>query len=164
MRRGAASPRRRCARPLQPSRITTLLDGTIDPDPADAEWGAQTDPAKQRDLHARQLGAETAAGTARAPAAKRFRSRRSRSWRILCVMQGLIRAPLRPPVPKCRYCVSGWANEGLIKAEVVDRAPATEMVFDLVGREHDALLNWPPRAAPSALFAPRHVSEEMSQR
>lgn len=56
------------------------------------------------------------------------------------------------------------ANEGLIKAEVVDRAPATEMVFDLVGREHDALLNWPPRAAPSALFAPRHVSEEMSQR
>jgi hypothetical protein len=34
-------------------RITTLPDGTIDPDRADAEWGAQTDPAKQRGLHAR---------------------------------------------------------------------------------------------------------------
>ena len=29
-------------------RITTLQDGTIDPDRADSEWGAQTDPAKQR--------------------------------------------------------------------------------------------------------------------
>jgi len=29
-------------------RITTLPDGTIDPARADSEWGAQTDPAKQR--------------------------------------------------------------------------------------------------------------------
>jgi hypothetical protein len=42
-------------------RITTLPDGTIDPDRADAEWGAQTDPAKQPGQHARQIGAETAA-------------------------------------------------------------------------------------------------------
>ena len=51
-------------------RITTLPDGTIDPARADSEWGAQTDPAKQRGQHARQMGAETAAGTARAAATK----------------------------------------------------------------------------------------------
>jgi len=49
-------------------RITTLPDGTIDPERADSEWGAQTDPAKQRGQHAKQMGAETAAGTARAAA------------------------------------------------------------------------------------------------
>ena len=47
-------------------RITTLPDGTIDPTRADSEWGAQTDPAKQRGHHAKQMGAATAAGTARA--------------------------------------------------------------------------------------------------
>ena len=51
-------------------RITTLPDGTIDPGRADSEWGAQTDPAKQRGHHAKQMGAETAAGTARAAATK----------------------------------------------------------------------------------------------
>jgi len=51
-------------------RITTLPDGTIDPARAHSEWGAQTDPAKQRGQHARQMGAETAAGTARAAATK----------------------------------------------------------------------------------------------
>ena len=51
-------------------RITTLADGTIDPARADSEWGAQTDPAKQRGQHARQMGADTAAGTARAAATK----------------------------------------------------------------------------------------------
>jgi len=51
-------------------RVTTLPDGTIDPARADSEWAAQTDPAKQRGHHARQMGAETAAGTARAAATK----------------------------------------------------------------------------------------------
>ena len=50
-------------------RITTLADGTIDPDRADFEWGAQTDPAKQRGQQARLMALETAAGTTRAAAA-----------------------------------------------------------------------------------------------
>ena len=50
-------------------RITTLPDGTIDPDGADSEWGAQTDPAKHRGQQARQMAAETAAGTTRTAAA-----------------------------------------------------------------------------------------------
>ena len=51
-------------------RITDLLDGTIDPARADSKWGAETDPAKQRSQHAKQMGAETAPGTARAAATK----------------------------------------------------------------------------------------------
>ena len=50
-------------------RITTLPDGTIDPATADSEWGAQTDPAKQRGQQARLMALETAAGTTRAAAA-----------------------------------------------------------------------------------------------
>ena len=59
-------------------RITTLPDGTIDPARADSEWGAQTDPAKQRGQHAKKMGAETAAGTARAQQQTWSRRRRSR--------------------------------------------------------------------------------------
>jgi hypothetical protein len=51
-------------------RMTTLPDGTIDPARADSEWGAQSDPAKQRGQNARQMRAATAAGPARAAATK----------------------------------------------------------------------------------------------
>ncbi len=51
-------------------RITTLPHGTIDPARADFEWGAQTDPAKLRGQHTRQMDAETAARTTRAAATK----------------------------------------------------------------------------------------------
>ncbi|MFC7705765.1 terminase gpA endonuclease subunit [Plastorhodobacter daqingensis] len=49
-------------------RISVEADGTIDPLKADAQWDSQTDPAKQRGVLAQNLGARTAAGTARAAA------------------------------------------------------------------------------------------------
>ena len=76
-------------------RITTLPDGTIDPARADSEWGSQTDPAKQRGQHARLMGAETAARTARAAAAKP-------------VPQATIRAARRPLVARYPSCAPGW--------------------------------------------------------
>ena len=52
-------------------RITTLPHGTINPYRADAEWGAHTNLAKQRDQQSRLMAAESAAGTVRAaPATK----------------------------------------------------------------------------------------------
>jgi hypothetical protein len=68
MRRGVSEAAVRKA--IATGRFSTLLDGTIDPARADAEWGAQTDLAKQRGQQARQMGAETAAGTAKAAATK----------------------------------------------------------------------------------------------
>ena len=57
------------AKVLATGRITAEADGTIDPVKADRQWDAATDPAKQRGVHALQLGVDTARGTAVAKAA-----------------------------------------------------------------------------------------------
>jgi hypothetical protein len=56
------------AKALATGRITAEADGMIDPVKADRQWDAATDPAKQRGVHARQLGADTARSTAAAKA------------------------------------------------------------------------------------------------
>ena len=43
-------------------RITTVPEGTIDPAEADPEWGAQTDPATQRCMHARLMAMDITDG------------------------------------------------------------------------------------------------------
>lgn len=139
-------------------RITTLSDGTIDPARADSEWGAQTDPAKQRGQHAKQMGAETAAGTARAAATKPVPHAAIRA-----VADTLRDAGTDPGSPEATggevsFLRARMANEMLkaqtakvrlekMKAEVIDRARVTAMVFDLARRERDASLNWPPQVA-----------------
>ena len=156
MRRGVSEAAVRKA--IATGRITTLPDGTIDPDRADAEWGTQTDPAKQRGMHARQMGAETAAGTARAAATKPVPQAA-----LKAVADTLRDAGTDPGSPdatggEISFLRARMANEVLkaqtakvrlekMKAEVIDRARATAMVFDLARRERDAWLNWPPRVA-----------------
>tara|TARA_R110002167_G_scaffold86987_1_gene235320 strand:+ start:15324 stop:15905 length:582 start_codon:yes stop_codon:yes gene_type:complete len=156
MRRGVSEAAVRKA--IATGRITTLPDGTIDPDRADAEWGTQTDPAKQRGMHARQMGAETAAGTARAAATKPVPQAA-----LKAVADTLRDAGTDPGSPdatggEVSFLRARMANEVLkaqtakvrlekMKAEVIDRARATAMVFDLARRERDAWLNWPPRVA-----------------
>ncbi len=54
-----------------------------------------------------------------------------------------------------------------MKGEVVDRARATAMVFDLARRERDAWLNWPPRVAAdiaAELGAEPHAVEQVLMR
>ncbi len=54
-----------------------------------------------------------------------------------------------------------------MKGEVVDRARATAMVFDLARRERDAWLNWPPRVAAdiaAELGAEPHAIEQVLMR
>ncbi|SEO09079.1 hypothetical protein SAMN05216227_10465 [Pseudorhodobacter antarcticus] len=139
-------------------RITTLPDGTIDPDRADAEWGAQTDPAKQRGQHARQMGAETAAGTARATATKPVPQAALKAVADTLRDAGTDPGGAEASGGEVSFLRARMANEVLkaqtakvrlekMKAEVIDRARATAMVFDLARRERDAWLNWPPRVA-----------------
>ena len=140
-------------------RITTLPDGTIDPDRADSEWGAQTDPSKQRCQQARQLAAETAAGTSRAAAATKPVPQAA-----LKAVADTMRDAGTEPGPgeatggEVSFLRARMANVVLkaqtakvrlekMMAEVIDRARATAMVFDLARRERDAWLNWPPRVA-----------------
>ena len=54
-----------------------------------------------------------------------------------------------------------------MKGELVDRAKATAMVFDLARRERDAWLNWPPRVAANMaaeLDVDAHLMEQVLDR
>ena len=139
-------------------RISLEADGTIDPEKADREWQAQTDPAKQRGPHAKALGAATAAGTARATVATKPVPRSA----IEAVSETLREAGAEPEAPaeggEVSFLRARMANEVLkaqtakvklakMKGELIDRARVTSMVFDLARRERDAWQNWPPRVA-----------------
>lgn len=143
---------------ISSGRITLLADGTIDPAQADQQWSSQTDPAKQRGSHAQALGSETAAATARASAATKPVPRAA----IEGVNETLRDAGQAPDTPaeggEVSFLRARMANEVLkaqtakvrlakMKGELVDRARATAMVFDLARRERDAWQNWPPRVA-----------------
>ena len=146
------------SRAIAAGRITALPDGTIDPARADAEWGAQTDPAKQPGIHARQMGAETAAGTARAAATKpmpqaaimsvadtlRDAGSDASIGEATCGEVSFLRARMANEVLKAQTAKVGLVK---MKAEVIGRARATAMVFDLARRERDAWLNWQQRVA-----------------
>lgn len=140
-------------------RISVQADGSIDPARADAEWAAQTDPAKQRGPHARALGVATAAGTARAGDMKPVPRAA-----IDAVEETLRDAGEPPPEPEevaggeVSFLRARLANEVLkaqtakvrlqrLKGELVDRARATTTVYDLARRERDAWMGWPPRVA-----------------
>lgn len=143
-------------------RISVEPDGTIDPDKADAQWATQTDPAKQRGPHAQALAAETAAGTARAMAGTKPVPQSA----IMAVDETLREAGAEPAAPEpgaegggeVSFLRARMANEVLkaqtakvrlqkMKGELVDRARASAMVYDLARRERDAWLNWPARVA-----------------
>lgn len=111
-------------------RISVEADGTIDPGRADRQWDERTDPARQRGEHARTLAAATAAGTARAQAARGEVS--------------FLRARLANEVIKAQLAK---VRLGKAKGELVDRARAASLVFDLARRERDAWIGWPARVA-----------------
>jgi hypothetical protein len=142
-------------------RITLEPDGTIDPVKADAQWDAQTDPAKQRGVHSRELGSQTAAGTA---AAKAQAGTKPVPQAAIDAVNDTLRGEAGADAPEpgeggqVSFLRARMANEVLkaqtarvrlqkMKGELVDRAKATSTVFDLARRERDAWLNWPPRVA-----------------
>lgn len=148
---------------LASGRISLEPDGTIDPAKADAQWDQQTDPSRQRGAHARELGNATAAVT-------RAATKPVPQAAIQAVSDTLREAGAEPPAGAAEGEADGggggevsflrarMANEVIkaqtakvrlqkLKGELVDRAKATAMVFDLARKERDAWLNWPPRVA-----------------
>jgi len=147
-------------------RITTEPDGTIDPEKADMEWAAQTDPAKQRGEHAKKaMGAKTRVKTKPVPKAA-----------LRAVDETIGDTP--PGDGEVSFLRARMANEVLkaqtskvklakMKGELVDREKATAMVFDLARRERDAWQNWPPRAAADMaadLGVDAHTMEQVLER
>ncbi|MDO5623041.1 MAG: elements of external origin [Paracoccus sp. (in: a-proteobacteria)] len=156
-------------------RITPEPDGSIDPARADAEWARQTDPAKQRGVHAQALGARSAA-SARVAATKPVPKAALEAVTDTLRDAGADTAP--DAGGEVSFLRARMANEVLkaqtakvrlqkMKAELVDRARATTMVFDLARRERDAWLNWPPRVAANMaaeLGTDPHAMEQMLDR
>ncbi|MCF6317565.1 MAG: elements of external origin [Marinosulfonomonas sp.] len=139
-------------------RITVEADGTIDPVKADKQWAAQTDPAMQRGQSAR---------TATKPVPKSA---------LRAVDDTLRDAGALPEADgEVSFMRARMANEVLkaqtakvrlqkMKGELVDRASATTMVFDLARRERDAWLNWPSRVAANMaaeLGVDTHLTEQV---
>ena len=136
-------------RAIQSGRITLEQDGTIDPDKADREWAAHTDPSMQR-------GAASAAsvpeGSAKAIAESTAGGGQpSADWP----------EPTEAPAPSpggMNMLAAKTANE-VLKAKLadlklkqqkgllVDRDKTKALIFDLARRERDAWQNWPPRVA-----------------
>ena len=137
-------------------RIATLVDGTIDPDRADAEWGTQTDPAKQRGQQARQMGAEIAAGTARAAATKPVPQAALKAVADTLREAGTEPGPGEATGGEVSFLRTRTANEVLkaqtakvrlekMKAEVIDRARATSNLLASDGlHRHRGQTRQPP--------------------
>ncbi len=136
-------------------RITLEPDGTIDPVEADRQWQAQTDPVKQTTSHPSGKPVPRAA--------------------IKAVDDTLREAGTTAPGGEMSFLRARMANEVLkaqtarlrlqkMKGELVDRAKATALVFDLARRERDAWMNWPPRVAAdmaAELGVDAHLMEQV---
>ena len=157
-------------------RISVEADGTIDPAKADAEWERQTDPAKQRGVHAQALGTRTAAGSARAAATKPVPKAAIDAVNATLGDTGgdattgssgevsFLRARMANEVLKAQ---TARVRLEKMKGELIDRARATNSVFDLARRERDAWLNWPPRVAANMaaeLGVEAHALEQVLDR
>ena len=166
------------AKAIKTGRISLDADGSIDPERADAQWAAQTDPSKQRGPNATALGVSTAANTAAAQEALGDRKPVPRA--ALDSVNDTLRDADADPVPgggggEVSFLRARMANEVLkaqtakvklakMKDELVDRPRAMAMVFDLARRERDAWLNWPPRVAANMaaeLGADPHLVEQV---
>jgi hypothetical protein len=141
-------------------RITTLPDGSIDPAVADRQWDQQTDPAKQRGSASTGLGIESG----RATRAETKPVPKAAIEAVSEILQEAGQEPKSPPGSaggekgEVSFLRARMANE-VIKAQtakvrlakmngdLVDRAKATTMVFELARQERDAWQNWPPRIA-----------------
>nr|WP_284155242.1 elements of external origin [Sulfuricystis thermophila] len=120
---------------IDTGRITTLADGTIDPETADAQWARNTVQPRR-------------APEQNIPTSPRGQARPERE----------IPAPVPPPLPSGSTSLlqARTVNEVLKaqlhkvelaqrKGELVDRAQAVAHVFKLARTERDAWLNWPAR-------------------
>lgn len=162
-------------------RITIEADGTIDPAKADAQWASQTDPAKQRGEASVDLGRDTATATAAAGGTTPGQTKAVPKAALDAVQDTLRETGQEAPEGEggqVSFLRARMANEVLkaqtarvrlqkMKGELVDRAKATAMVFDLARRERDAWLNWPPRVAANMaaeLDVDAHLMEQVLDR
>jgi len=121
---------------IDTGRITTLSDGTIDPDAADAQWAQNT-------LQPRK----TAAPKVHSTKARELPEREALEPSTPSLSTGgtsLLQARTVNEVLKAKLNNLELAHR---KKELVDRAQAVAHVFKLARVERDAWLNWPARVS-----------------
>ncbi len=162
---------------LAAGRITAEPDGSIDPVRADAQWAGQTDPSMQRGAAAQAQAAETRAASGQGPAPTRPVPRAALDAVQETLAEAgqdpepeaggqvtLVRAKLAREIITAQLLKVKLQRE---KGELVDRARAVALVFDLARRERDAWIGWPARVAANMaaeLGADPHQVEQLLER
>lgn len=138
---------------IESGRITVEPDGTIDPDKADAHWNDGIIP--------RGNGAGTGGAVRKKQTAAQSANKRAVPNEAVEAVQETLRAegqevPAQPG--GMSFIQARTANEIMkaqerklkldkMRGELVDRAKATALIFNLGRQERDAWMNWPVRVA-----------------
>lgn len=146
-------------------RITVEADGSIDPDKADAQWAAHTDPAQQRGAHSQALGVESAAAMRPPPGMRPVPNAAFEAVNETLREEGEAPLPplnaglgINPESEGVTYQKVKLAGEVVkvqtqkvrlrkMHKELIDRPKTLALVYDLARRERDAWAHWPPRVA-----------------
>ena len=136
---------------IETGRITTLPDGTLDPETADAQWAQNTlsprqaeatEPSTQPDSKAKsKLKPKTRSESASASAAEPNSANVPLSGGTSLLQARTVNEVLKAQLNKVELAQR--------KKELVDRAQALGHVFKLARIERDAWLNWPARISGS---------------
>lgn len=162
---------------LATGRITAEPDGSIDPAKADAQWAGQTDPSMQRGAAAHAAASKTRAAAEKTPPRERAVPRAAMDAVQDTLAEAgqdpdpeaggqvtLVRARLAREIITAQLLKVKLQRE---KGELVDRARAVALVFDLARRERDAWIGWPARVAANMaaeLDADPHYVEQLLER
>lgn len=157
---------------IQTGRISQEPDGTLDPVRADAQWAGQTDPAKQRGAGSAAVSGPRVGRVATKPVPQAAIDAVHDTLRDTGVdpepeaggQVSFMRARMANEVLKAQLQKERLKRE---RGEVVDRARATTLVFDLARRERDAWIGWPPRVAANLaaeLGVDAHTLEQVLDR
>ena len=119
---------------IRAGRLTPELDGTLDPVKADAQWDANTDPARSPEGTSPEPPPAEPPREERAPAPEP-------------VTPGAASFTQARTAHEIAKAQRARIQVQRLREEVVDRAQATAEVFRLARRERDAWVNWPARAA-----------------
>jgi len=131
---------------VRAGRLTPEPDGSIDPEKADAQWEASTDPARRPE----------ATSAEETPSARQPQS--AADGDHSAAETKLVPTPDPAPQGAASFTQARTAHEiakaqrariqvQRLREEVVDRARATAQVYRLARRERDAWVNWPARVA-----------------
>ena len=127
---------------IKAGRLMPEPDGTLDPDKADAQWDARTDPARRPEPPEDEPAQADETAAADTPAEPRPPAPAGES-----APQGAATFTQARTAHEIAKAQRARIQVQRLRAEVVDRAQATAEVFRLARRERDAWVNWPARVA-----------------